>query len=125
MASLSGRDSLYAAAEQSWRTISVTSVPIKQTRQPRQSFMLKYPHGVLLSNWHASRGRKRNLSNGLPKAVEHLRASVKLNPGDALTHTNLGRVYALQGNVDEAKTELELAIRLDPGPSLAEEALNA
>jgi Flp pilus assembly protein TadD len=48
-------------------------------------------------------------------AVEHIRKSIELNPGNSAMHANLGYVLYERGNLDEARKELDTALRLSPG----------
>jgi Flp pilus assembly protein TadD len=48
------------------------------------------------------------------EAVEHIRKSIELNPGNSAMHANLGYVLYERGNLDEARKELDTALRLSP-----------
>ena len=54
------------------------------------------------------------LGNNGEKAISELRTAVKLAPGAANLHANLGEVLRQNGQLDEAAKELEKAIELDP-----------
>lgn len=53
---------------------------------------------------------------GLPEAIEHYEAALRINPDFAEGHNNLGNALAqIPGRQDDAVRELETAVRLDPG----------
>jgi Flp pilus assembly protein TadD len=55
----------------------------------------------------------------LDDAAREFREAVRLDPGSALAHTNLGYILYLQGHRDEAIAEYREALRLQPGFPLA------
>jgi Flp pilus assembly protein TadD len=59
----------------------------------------------------------------LPAATEHLRAAVRLKPGDAEARVNLGNVLLLQGQTREAIACYEEAVRLRPDDARIRENL--
>lgn len=60
-----------------------------------------------LAAWCFDQGR-------LDEALEHCRASLRINPADALARNNLGHGLFLQGRIDEAIEEFNRAIELKP-----------
>ena len=67
----------------------------------------------------------RNDLGELGRAEEHYRLALRLQPGHALAHTNLGSVLAITGRLDEAIDEFNRALDLDPGLSPARLYLTA
>jgi Flp pilus assembly protein TadD len=57
----------------------------------------------------------RNDLGDLRGAESHYRAALRLRPGHALAHTNLGSVLAITGRFDEAADEFNRALEIDPG----------
>jgi adenylate cyclase len=58
-------------------------------------------------------------ANFIPRALEHARRSVVLDPADALGHSVLGVALLMSGRHDEAMTEADLAVALDPNSASA------
>lgn len=56
-------------------------------------------------------------------AIELFEASLKLEPGDAVTHKNLGLALAQLGRRDEATIRFREALRLNPDMIEAQQAL--
>ena len=56
----------------------------------------------------------RGSPKDLDEAVAHLRESLRLNPGDAEAHNNMGGAYQRMGRYEEAITEHREALRLNP-----------
>jgi tetratricopeptide (TPR) repeat protein len=59
------------------------------------------------------------------EAAAHFRESLRLNPGSAPAHYNLGTARSVQRKYDEAVTEFQEAVRLDPGYAEAHNNLGA
>ena len=57
----------------------------------------------------------RNDLGELGRAEQHYRLALRLQPGNALAHTNLGSVLAITGRLDEAVGEFKRALDIDPG----------
>ncbi len=64
-------------------------------------------------------------SGRLDEAIVHYRESLRLNPGSAPTHYNLGFALSALGKRDEAIAQFEDAVRLDPGYGQAHNNLGA
>ena len=56
----------------------------------------------------------RNDLGDLGGAEEHYRVALRLRPGNALAHTNLGSLLAITGRLGEATDEFIMAIEIDP-----------
>jgi tetratricopeptide (TPR) repeat protein len=54
-----------------------------------------------------------------PRAAEHARRAIALDPTDALGHASLSRVLMHAGRHEEAMAEADLAVSLDPSSTLA------
>jgi tetratricopeptide (TPR) repeat protein len=61
----------------------------------------------------------------LDEAMDQFNIALRLNPGYANAHLNLGKALANAGRVEEAIKELSEAVRLDPNLTEAQEALKA
>jgi tetratricopeptide (TPR) repeat protein len=72
--------------------------------------------GNLLENAAAyeTRGSKAIEARQWPEAVANLQKAVSLEPGNALTHLNLGTALYMQGDADGALTQYRAATRLSP-----------
>lgn len=63
---------------------------------------------------------------GLPEAIEHLQASLRLSPNSAKTHTELGNALSrVPGREREALAEYEAAVRLAPDSALSHDSLGS
>jgi protein O-mannosyl-transferase len=63
---------------------------------------------------------------GLPEAIEHLQASLRLYPDSAKTHTELGNALSrVPGREREALAEYEAAVRLAPDSALSHDSLGS
>ena len=60
---------------------------------------------------------------GLPEALEHYAAAVRLNPGRAELHCNLASAFAKAGRLAEAVDEFRSALRLAPDYQMAHNKL--
>ena len=58
-------------------------------------------------------------------AAEHERAALRLKPGDALAHANLGNILFEQHQLAAAKNEYEAALKADPEQAQARDGLSA
>lgn len=68
----------------------------------------EYPHAVMaLAVISYQRG-------DFAQAAEHFASLVKLRPGDASTHANLGECLRECGRLDEAMAQLKIGVALDP-----------
>jgi tetratricopeptide (TPR) repeat protein len=66
------------------------------------------------------------IPGGLPEAIEHLQASLRLAPNSAKTHTELGNALSrLPGRGSEAFAEYEAAVRLAPDSALSHDGLGS
>jgi Flp pilus assembly protein TadD len=55
----------------------------------------------------------------LDEAIRQYQEALRLNPGYALAHNNLGYALGQKGQLDEAIRQYQKAISLDPGCALA------
>ncbi len=85
------------AAERVLRTAAVSAPDVLETR-------LQY-------------GRYLAREGMFAEALEHLRAAVKLDEGDAVAHGELGTALALKGDMAGAAQEMERALELAPDDS--------
>ncbi len=61
----------------------------------------------------------RNDLGELGRAEQHYRLALRLQPSNALAHTNLGSLLAITGRLDEAVDEFNRALDIEPGLSEA------
>jgi tetratricopeptide (TPR) repeat protein len=69
-----------------------------------------------LNDWriHDSLSKVLLQSGEIDRALEHIRASLRLNPYNAEMQANLGYILFEQGNLSEARKHLDRAVRLAP-----------
>jgi len=74
------------------------------------------PQAWRVNDWriHESLSKSLLRVGELERALEHTRASLKLNPYNAEMHTNLGYILTENGQYDQALEHLNMAIQLAP-----------
>jgi tetratricopeptide (TPR) repeat protein len=74
------------------------------------------PQAWRVNDWRIQESLSKSLLRvgELERALEHTRASLKLNPYNAEMHTNLGYILTENGQYDQALEHLNMAIQLAP-----------
>jgi tetratricopeptide (TPR) repeat protein len=97
---------------QSGQTQKAIDVLREKSKLPGIDYLVPYVFAVALVHAGAEAG-----SAQAEEAVQALEESLRLNPGFAHAHAELGKLLFKQGNADRAITELRAAIALDPNDS--------
>jgi tetratricopeptide (TPR) repeat protein len=117
---------LLEEAPQDPRVLFALAVLVNQRGRPREAMDLLLrcraaagPHPGISSNLAAM----ALAAGALPEAVAHSREAIRLAPGLAVAHYNLGAALRRQGQLEEAESAFREARRLDPGDADAGWAL--